>query len=395
MVDELRDRIWKYLSPASGPQQVLEAAALLQMNTADVARLARLHFLLSTEVGVFLDAVPALLRRLPTTSQFEEERSMERVRGAVQWPRTIQQRAASGMPTLVISRPSERAYHTPENELLVFLLAQIMRLGKETGWLASSADGPASVLRSRVAAATRWSQSRMLAEVDPRAPTPRSVARIRSGRHRRRFQPVLDAWTAYERLVSHLDRDALRAVIERQGLVTRSDSTLFELLCLFNLIDALKETDWAVKPLGLVEGGIQFDAVRPGERLGIWYQRSPEDLLAGSVHRQVLAAHAVEGSVLRPDLVLRHRDAASDEARWLVVEVKMGYSSAPADYARRSLFDLLAYRSAFAPVLGQQRSPYGLGVAWGKDLEPAANEVMLTTPEHLGKAVELFVARAE
>lgn len=391
VVEDLRDRIWTYLSPASEPQRMLEAAALLQMDTADVARLARLHFLLSDEAGAFLAAVPDLLRRLPTTSQLEEERSVERVRGVVQWPRTFQQRAASGLTTLIVSRPSERAYDTPETELLVFLLAEIARLGEETGWLTSAAKGSGALLRSRVTEATRLARSRMLAGVVARPPTARSIARIRGGRHRRRFQPVLDAWTTHQRLVAHMDRDALRTVIEREGLVTRTDSVLFELLCLFTLIDALQQADWEVTPLGLIDGGVQFAAARGGEHLGIWYQRSPSDLLSGSVHRRVLDAHHVGRSTLRPDLVLRHRPGADDEDRWLVVEVKMGHAAAPDDYARRSLFDLLAYRAAFAPVLDGQPSPYGLGVAWGADLEPALNEVMLTTPDHLSTAVELFV----
>src|SRR4051812_30800106 len=98
IIVELHDRIWRYLSPASVPQQALEAAALLDMDRTDVSRLARLHFLLSAATGKFLEEVPSLLRRLPTASQFEEERSNERVRGAVQWPRTVIERSASGMP---------------------------------------------------------------------------------------------------------------------------------------------------------------------------------------------------------------------------------------------------------------------------------------------------------
>jgi hypothetical protein len=363
------------------------------MGAADVTRLAALHFLLSAETGAFLDDVPNLLRRLPTASEFEEERSNERVRGAVQWPRTFIERVASGTPTLLISRPSQRAYQTPENQLLAFLLTEIVRLGKQSGWMTAVISGPADTIRDRVNAAIRWSQSRMLAAVEPRLPTPRSLARVRTGRHRHRFRHALHAWAAHQRLVEHLDRQALRAVIEREGLVTRTDSTLFELLCLFNVIDALEMIGWAVKPLGLIEGGIRFAAYRSIEALELWYQRSPAALTAGSIQRQTLIEHKIAHAALRPDIVLRHHRHDSS-TQWLLIEAKMGRSKGIADYARAALFDLLAYRTAFAARLTAQTSPFGLGVAWGSDLVPANAPIMLASPDRIDVAIVQFLTHA-
>src|SRR4051794_2717214 len=95
-ITEVRDRIWGYLSPASRfeGQGLLTAAALLQWPQSDVARLGELQFLLSDEVGRFLDSIPSLLRRLTTSSSHQEEWDFERLRGPVQWSRTLSLRAA-------------------------------------------------------------------------------------------------------------------------------------------------------------------------------------------------------------------------------------------------------------------------------------------------------------
>ena len=130
----IRDRIWLHLSPTAEfiEEVAPDAAALLQLGEIDLRQLARLHFVASREVGALLDALPRLIRRLSTTSVADEEWSTERLRGAVQWARTIGARAATGTPALYVIAPTQRAYQTPENELLAFVLDAISRLGRET-----------------------------------------------------------------------------------------------------------------------------------------------------------------------------------------------------------------------------------------------------------------------
>jgi hypothetical protein len=393
IVAQLRDRIWLYLSPSSTPHQALEAAALLQMDDVDVGRLARLHFLLSEQVGWLLGAVPSLLRQLPTTTLVEEERSHERIRGAVHWQPTLIGRIGTGVPTLVISRPAQRAYQTPENELLVFLLDEIIRLGRRTGWLEDPRAGQASVVRTRVSEATRWSQSRMLASVERRWPTARTIARIRTGRHRRRFNVVLDAWHVYEALIEHLDVDQLREIIENEGLVTRSDATLFELFCLFTVLDGVRSLGWRLRPLQLIEGAVRFTARKGDNRLEIWYQRTPPLLNKISHYGRTLRLHGLQDSVLRPDVVLRHR-TPSGSTNWLLIEAKMGTRRDLPSSARAALIDLLAYRRAYDAVFAGQAAPFGLGIAWGAGLRPSESEIMLATPEHIPRALEVFLVRS-
>ena len=83
MLEELRADVWRYLSQSAQSEDALslEAAALLQMRESDVRALARTQFVLSDEVAALLKGMPALVRRLATTTVREEEWSLDRVRG--------------------------------------------------------------------------------------------------------------------------------------------------------------------------------------------------------------------------------------------------------------------------------------------------------------------------
>jgi hypothetical protein len=161
------------------------------------------------------------------------------------------------------------------------------------------------------------------------------------------------------------------------GLVTRDDATLFELVCTFQVLDALRLLGWTLGRLGLFEGALRLTGVRGGERLEVTYQAIPRELSRHSVYRTIQVAHDLTPGGLRPDLVIQHiREGPS---RWLLVKVKGG--ARPVEQAARAAaYDLLAYRTAFDVPLARQAGPYGLGIAWGAGL--VHNPVQRRPPVH-------------
>jgi hypothetical protein len=387
LIDRIRADIWRYLTQAStAEEQLLEAAALLQMPATDLRALGGLQFLVSEELRELLDGMPVLLRRLATTTLHEEEWSLDRIRGSIQWARTIGLRNATGLPHLYVTAPSRRAYQTPENQLLVFLLDETVRLGRVSGWHRSTSEAAGRVVSTRVGQAERWQKSRMLAEVERGPITPRLVSRVRSGRSRRRYQAVLNAFDRYRQLIGVLDRAAVQEAVERHGLVSRDDPTLFELVCTFAILKALKEMGWELDRLRLFEGSLRIGGKRASDTIEVTYQSTPRRLSAGSLYREVQRRHGVEPGGLIPDLVLRRmRKSAPDQ--WLLVEAKGGHRSVK-NSARAAAYDLLAYRMAFSPVLNTSDAPYGLGVAWGADFCAAPHgDMLLCTPDMLPAAL--------
>jgi hypothetical protein len=390
LIAEIRRDLWRYVTPAASiERELLQAAALLQMRPQELRTLGRLQFLISDELGELLQQLPFLVRRLATTTASEEEWSVERIRGAVQWTRTIGARQATGIPHLYVTSPARRAYQTPENELLVTVLDSVVLLGRQTGWHRSEAADVGKLIATRVSETERWLQTRALLEVERRQLTRIKLARIRSGRNRRRYQAALDAFDRYRLLAERLDRTAIQNAVETYGLATREDPTLFELLCTFRALRALRELGWKLGRLGLFAGSLRLVGEKEGAVLELTYQTTPMDLSRDSTYRTIQRAHAITPGALRPDLVIRRYGDTPD--RWLLIEIKGGEGH-PRHYARAATLDLLAYRTAFDPVLSQQEGVFGLGIAFGAELRPSAMaDVMLCTPDKLTRALELFL----
>jgi hypothetical protein len=393
-IEEVRDRIWSYLSPASRfeVEGLLVAAALLRWPEADAVRLGELQFLLSAEVGAFLDGLPQLARQLSVSSDRAEQWGYDKLRGPVQWQRTLAARAATGAPHVFVTTPSHRVYQTTENELLVHVLDAVATVARRTGWAERALSGDGSqMVRDRLSEAERWQQSRMLQSVERVPPTPRSLSRIRSGRQGLRYTRVLSAHRQLVSLVEELDRPAIRSAIENAGLVTADDSTLFELLTTFKIIDRLNDEGWNLRPIRLFEGSVHtFGHRDDGRRLDLWYQLTPRELAEGAKYVHLLGGHGlVDNRPLRPDLTLSWTDKAGQRRR-LVVECKLSQTSGVTRAARKGLFDLLAYRRNFDRGLRDAGQPYGLGVAWGSGLDPDLSvEVALCTPDTIGAAMSM------
>lgn len=390
LIREITRDIWRYLTPAASIEtELLEAGALLQISPQELGALGRVQFLISDELGELLRQLPFLVRRLATTTACEEERSPERIRGAIQWGPTISVRQATGIPHMYVTSPARRAYQTAENELLVLVLDAVVSLAKQTGWHRSESAEVGKLVSSRVSEAGRWLQMRALLEVERRPLTPTKLARIRGGRLRRRYQAALVAYERYRLLAQHLDRPTIRRAVEGYGVVSRDDATLFELICTFKVIDALRELGWQLDRLGLFAGSLRLQGRKGPERLELLYQGVPARFKKASAYRSILSSHNIAGRSLRPDLFIAH--TARGVERWLLVEAKGGERSAE-ESARAATFDLLAYRAAFSRVLEGQAPPIGLGIAWGADLTAShASDMMLCTPDAISKALDRFL----
>jgi hypothetical protein len=387
LVERVRNDLWRYITQAATvDEQLLQAAALLRMRPSDLRSIGGLQFLTSAELGALLEQLPFLLRRLATTTALEEEWSPDRIRGAIQWSRTMSARYATGIPHLYVTSPSRRAFQTPENELLVFVLDETVRLGRLSGWHRSTSEVAGRLVSGRVAEAERWQSARMLVQIERRPITPRLLARVRGGRARRRYEAVLDAYDRYRELVGTLDRAAIRRAVEEHGLATRDDPTLFELVCTFDVLKTLKSLGWSLDRLGVFQGSLKLKGARGDEFIEVAYQHTPARLSRGSIYRTTQQVHEISPGGLRPDLVIR-RWARGQSHRWLLVEVKGGAKDVDR-YARAAAYDLLAYRTAFDSVLAPNREPYGLGIAWGAGLEPAPDgPIMLCTPDTIPEAL--------
>ena len=394
-IKDLREDIWRYISAQAEPQeQLLQAGALLQLNSTDIAVLAGVHFLESDSVQNLLDKRQYLSRRMATSSVDEEELSHAQIRGPIVWPRTYGARTAHGWSSnLYVTTPVRRAFQTPENELLRHVLSSIditaARVRRHLGWGTNTLEETVGArVHRRGEAAGSWLRTRQLAEVEPKPITPRAVHAVRSGRKRQVYQEVLDVYDQLQRLVERLDRQAIRDAVEQTGLSITDDNCLFELLIFFKTLSSLSGQGWHVGNFSFV-GGVQktlsIRCQREDEQLEVWYQRPPSELSRNSIRTDVLKDHGVKVGTTRPDVIMRR--SKSGIARWILIECKR-YDD-PNNGARAAVTDLLAYRRSFNSELIHSVGTYGIGAVWGADLSPIKGEIILATPDKLASALAI------
>lgn len=382
--------VWRYVTAASVEERdvELEAAALLDMEIAEIRKLARLHFMLSDQVDRLLAQMPELIRRLTTTTVLEEEVSADRVRGAIRWGPTFGQRAATGLPHLYVTSPARRAHQTPENEVLVAALDAIRNVGRKTGWHRSSAEDVGAGVRDRVAGAERWLRSRVLMAVERRDVTPLTLSKVRSGRARKRYRAAVDVLDLHKDFVRRRRLEAIKTAIEQRALAARRDDRILELTVAFQIERALRDLGWKAELPGLVSGGVLIEAEDGHRKLEVKYQRTPGELSAGSRYREIQSVHDFPGiGGMIPDFVFRVSEEGKNPT-WILGEVK-GVESPVQDLARSAIRDLLAYRRAFDPVLQEQEGIYGLAIVWGAEVQPSVDsEIAVCTPDTLRTALE-------
>jgi hypothetical protein len=323
------------------------------------------------------------------------EISHDRIRGPVDWPATQRRRLLTREPHHV-TRPRRRDVDVQPSRALALLLTEIRDLAQTfSGWRGDLRDGGIAARISEVGArAAALAAHRALRDVTPAPLTPRELVALQGPRLRQRFSAAVAAHLAHQRLVSQVDKGAIRDSVERFGLVASSDGTLFEIAVLFTLRTHLQEQGFVLDPLRLFRGSLRFVGVRDRERVTGIYQSTPRAWREGSRYRAAQAAHGLPAvHDLRPDVVLRV-ESPGTAPRWLAIEAKTtsGTVSVP-HLARRAIVDLLAYRAAFASVLAEQQA-WGLGVVWGEGLEAADHPVGVCTRDGLGEALGRFLSDA-
>ncbi len=129
-IEEIAARAWQNVAAFSGeytPRSLLAGLADIEaLPQNQLEYRSCLQFLLSNETAAFMNAAPALLRRLSQTTVHERQQGRAPI-GLVDWPSTIVQRLArGGTDSIYLLRGSETRQDVPENRLLRFVLNAIV-----------------------------------------------------------------------------------------------------------------------------------------------------------------------------------------------------------------------------------------------------------------------------
>jgi hypothetical protein len=213
--------------------------ALLGLDDVAARHLLARLLLDSAEARALVEATPPLIRVL-RNQQGTVLRTEASIRGPVLWNATISHRAASGFQDdLYVCAMAVRDYDLAENRALAAALLVLRRAGRLLdGITADPPDDHQATLRARARRAANLGSHPRLRGVATRRPSPRELAKVRSGTAR----------TAYEPAVAFLERTAQGpALADLECYVDRQHRAHHELLRL--VVGEVERTGALVEPL--------------------------------------------------------------------------------------------------------------------------------------------------
>lgn len=372
--------------PITGGADLALVSALQGWSDRDLDRLAMLQFVLTEEVEELLVATPTLVRTLANSTSRYEEITNEQLRGPVLWSETFSLRAAVGSPSVWVTAPARRDFQTAENKMLVLVLDAVVDFGTLIDVDIAHLEDIAAYVRARVNEADHLRQHRSLQEIERSDMSARDVIRVKTGRARLRYEPVVRAYERYEHFIRIFEHQAKQETLEDSGLQLTPEDTLFALLTLFNIIDVLNENGWTVDPLGLVEGYVQTTArSADGRELSLWFRGVRHDVLGSWGTGLAVAGDS-------PDVSLMWTDPSGAERR-LAVRCDLVGATAGQEPNSARVLDRLRHDDASFDLASHAASgTYGLGVAWGSGVSADLSAgVTVCTSDRLGTAITSIV----
>ncbi len=379
----IKEELISYLcSGTINQEQYADAFEYKRLDIENFDRLKKLHFVLASDVVEYIDGIPEWIRRVKTVTQERTETVRGEIGGAIDWRQTHHTRAKAGYndPTLFVIRNDEVGYDIPENRVVKKLLAAIAEP------LTSDIEPIDYEWRSMWESEDIIELQQLLAHniyldaiPDPEEIilTERDLSTARQSRHHL-YTESYRLYRIYDDLLNNrFAEDGVQELLS-ETLITPPDSKLFELFCLFGVVERLqnrypnlelKRIDTATEMMAHLEdenlrlevyynksGPLQFFESYPSANK-LAKQKAPE-----MVQRQAAALEAHERAVDtflgadsrqsffngRPDfLVLQYELGSGDEAQFLteaiIGEVKYTRSRSTFSTGLRELQEYLHF----------------------------------------------------
>lgn len=175
---------------------VAAAAALTGVPRPLLRDAGKVSFTASVECEAILSSMDERIRMLPMQLRTNLERCVHEVRGPVMWSETITARAnAFGDEDVFVCSTVQKAYDSPQNHLLVWILSEAAHSFKAVqGPLGDYMEaGDRRRIQEIAITARKWRLSPRLSAVSQRRPTTRELQSMRTGRHGEEVEPLLSA----------------------------------------------------------------------------------------------------------------------------------------------------------------------------------------------------------
>lgn len=372
VLNYLKPQLWRILYKESQANIEHQLEKITGLTSEELLILKRVNFLLSDEVKELLNILPYLMRNLAHSTRKETIECRGMVRGRIDWGLTIKERYSRGYndPSLFMCKPASKMYDLPENQLLKFILSEIVDFGENIEYLPvltedvldeNEVDYYVDTIQSR-----RSAVRKILKHVQFHNITltpfvrPKTLQRTRNHRNHN-YRPVVKCYELYENIFITNNADALKKLIEKQLLEPLNDDKLFELYILFKVLEKLEQKGGKLS-LGLLKPGkkpthyiAQYHD--ENETINVYYQKMPGGCWKGSEYKDIFKFYNLNVSSRRPDIILEFVEADS----YRLIEVKRTNKR---DYIVDSVYKVIGYLSDFRKCFPDKKAQDGVLVVW-------------------------------
>jgi hypothetical protein len=366
---EASDEFWRYVAASARighGTTIANASRISGLSTKALHRLATVHWLLSEELGRFLDAVPATLARLSRTTSAAMGLGPE-VRGSIDWSTTVALRAGSGwrVPTYAYVE-AQAENDTPANRVfktsLQWVSSAAGHMAAQPDTLLDDVSESEHWIREvsrRAGIAARALQHKALSLV--RAPQRLSEhdLRVCVSQPLRGYRLAVAAVRLRAALVERGQQERIREMLQRRVLIPAQRFRLFEIWILARVARFFREAGWRETVVPLLSENRSTPVYRFSSEgradVEVFFQATPVAMRRVSAYREIFEAYDVDVAARTPDIVIQQ--GPRPESLRVMIEAK---ASDNQDYIADGAYKLLGYAADFAAALTGRGGPIGL-----------------------------------
>lgn len=371
VLGQVKDNLWRYLySEASPSFKIDNLTEITGLSSEELIKLKNVHFLLSDQVGNFIDILPNFLRNLAHSTRKETIVTHGDIRGRIDWSLTYKERYGNGFndKSLFVCRPSSKMYNLPENQLLKFMIFKIIKLCESITALNDISDEIIEkrarkywldIIYNRYQIAKKIYKSVYIDNIAYKTNIkPRMLNK--AVKHRNRNYKVLaECYSLFNNIFNGDDQDIFRNLIENQILEPLNNDKLYEIYVLFELLSALDDSKLY---LGLIKPDKRYVARYELDEssLFIYYQNTPEEFKNCSKYKELFKFYDLGVSSRRPDIIIEIKNGDYDTT-FQLIEVKR---SKDKGYITESVYKVLGYLNDFEECLKSNENNQTILVVW-------------------------------
>lgn len=374
-IDDVKDYIYLFLFKGEWSSLDKNIENLFDLSPDELNILKSVYFIMSPQVEKLINILPQLLRNLSHSTSKEKTEYHGIVRGRIDWNDTLKTRYSKGFndPSLFVCTPSSKVYDLEENQLLKFLLNEIIFLKENYIDFIPDSDNNEDSEESEKKYDIKkdWYTlifkkykfcKKALNKVYFKDIT--DIHKVKSKHIRKAlknrnflYHYVADAYILFEKLFIDEDEDTLKKFVNEIVIKAADPNKLYELYAFIFLIRALKNKALKNKDS---ENGIKLYLLRKrrekesslsvcyndnGVKIRVYYQFTPTEFSKVSQYIKITKHYSLNASIRSPDLMIEFEK--DGEIFYRIVEVK---NTSKGDYIRSSIYKVMGYYKDFEDV---------------------------------------------